>query len=340
MIKQRGDINAYKLPLTPEGQFEFPKELEEAVERLLSQDTILVGDIPHDTDIQRCIHKSEGALWVVVPEEPRPGSFLYNVKRARPKGEVISGPEAEFVSFFSTLARELGMEGPKTSMPSPKRRKLIEFTFTPPEPDNYWDWLSAFRKITEEHRAGGSWTDYNDADNRINRLEDFLKPFCKGQVYGASFDLYKDRHGKVYEKVVVIVKVKPERKLSFKVTKPIQVQKREELANIIRREIDNLKGVRLISPASAQDVFIGDDTQVTQHFGAPLTEKVERGLSLADERAFLKQELAQHKRNLYTLREKAAVYAAGETPLHLLNQIESEEEEIRRIEAELDRLER
>ncbi len=110
VVKLRGDINAYKLPLTPEGQFEFPEELEEAVERLLSQDTILVGDIPYDTDIQRCIRKGEGALWVVVPEKPRPGGFLYNAKRACPMGEVITGPEAEFVSFFSALARELGVE--------------------------------------------------------------------------------------------------------------------------------------------------------------------------------------------------------------------------------------
>ena len=339
VVKLHGDLNAYKLPLTPEGQFEFPKELEEAVERLLSQDTVLVGDISSDTDIQRCIRQGEGALWVVVPEEPRPGSFLYNAKKARPKGEVISGAEAEFVSFFSALARELGMEGPKTSMPSPKRRKLIEFTFMPPEPANYWDWLSVFRMITEEHRASGSWTDNNDVENRINRLEDFLKPFCRGQVYGASFALYsKDADGNFYEEVRV--KIKPGRMLIFEVTDRTQAQKRDKLANIIRQEIDNLKGVRLISPASAQDVFIGDDAQVTQHFGAPLTEKVERGLSLADERAFLKQELAQHKRNLYTLREKAAVYVAGETPLYLLNQIESEEEEIRRIEAELERLER
>jgi hypothetical protein len=108
VVKLRGDINAYKLPLTPGGQFEFPETLEEAVERLLSQDTILVGDIPHDTDIQRCIRQGEGALWVVAPEEPRPGSFLYSAQKARPTGGVITGPEAEFVSFFSALARELG----------------------------------------------------------------------------------------------------------------------------------------------------------------------------------------------------------------------------------------
>jgi outer membrane protein assembly factor BamB len=107
-VKLRGDINASKLPLTPEGQFEFPEKLEEAVERLLSQDTILVGDIPHDTDIQRCTRQGGGALWIAVPEPPKAGSFLYKAKRARPKGEIISGAEAEFVPFFSALVRELG----------------------------------------------------------------------------------------------------------------------------------------------------------------------------------------------------------------------------------------
>jgi hypothetical protein len=57
------------------------------------------------------------------------------------------------------------------------------------------------------------------------------------------------------------------------------------------------------------------------------------------ERAVLEQELDQHKRNLYKLRQQAAIYAAGETPLHLLNQIEAEEMEIRRIEEQLRALE-
>lgn len=67
---------------------------------------------------------------------------------------------------------------------------------------------------------------------------------------------------------------------------------------------------------------------------------VERGQSLADKRTFLERELTQHRRNLYTLREQAAVFAAGETPLHLLNQIKFEEEKIRQIEVELERLEK
>jgi hypothetical protein len=214
------------------------------------------------------------------------------------------------------LPNHLRTKGHGISTPSVKRPEPIKFTFTPPEPVDRQNWLSAFRRITEQHRANGSWTDKNDAEHKINRLEDFLKPFCKGQIYDASFALYsKDVDGNFYEEVMVIVKVKPERELSFEVTDQTQAQRREKLANTIQREISKLKGVRP-------------------------TGKVERGLSLADERAFIKQELAQHKRNLYTLREKAAVYAAGETPLHLLNQIESEEEEVRRIEAELERLER
>jgi len=51
--------------------------------------------------------------------------------------------------------------------------------------------------------------------------------------------------------------------------------------------------------------------------------------------AALERELAQRKGNLYKLHEQAAIYAAGETPLHLLNQIEAEEIEIRRIEEQL-----
>ena len=53
----------------------------------------------------------------------------------------------------------------------------------------------------------------------------------------------------------------------------------------------------------------------------------------------LEQELAQRKRNLYKLRQQAAIYAVGETPLHLLNQIEAEEMEIRHIEEQLRGLE-
>jgi len=49
----------------------------------------------------------------------------------------------------------------------------------------------------------------------------------------------------------------------------------------------------------------------------------------------LEQELAQHQRNLNRLRAKKAVYAAGEEPLSLLNQIDAEFREIERVKTEL-----
>lgn len=49
----------------------------------------------------------------------------------------------------------------------------------------------------------------------------------------------------------------------------------------------------------------------------------------------LEEELKAHQRNLARLRGKKAVYAAGEEPLSLLNQIEAEETEIQRIQQAL-----
>jgi hypothetical protein len=110
--------------------------------------------------------------------------------------------------------------------------------------------------------------DNNEAEHKINRLEDFVKPFCKGQIYDASFALYsKDADGNFYEEVMVIVKVKPERELSFEVTDRTQVQRREKLANTIRQGIRNLKGVHPISPTNAQAVTapnpFGDTGRIT-----------------------------------------------------------------------------
>ncbi len=68
---------------------------------------------------------------------------------------------------------------------------------------------------------------------------------------------------------------------------------------------------------------------------ARLREDWEKRTEKQSERAALERELTRRKRNLYKLREQAAIYAAGETPLHLLNQIEAEEMEIRHIEEQL-----
>jgi hypothetical protein len=62
------------------------------------------------------------------------------------------------------------------------------------------------------------------------------------------------------------------------------------------------------------------------------------GFGTAQQCEMLEQELAQHQRNLARLRAQKAVFAAGEEPLRLLNQIDHEQAEIRRLETELQSL--
>jgi hypothetical protein len=63
---------------------------------------------------------------------------------------------------------------------------------------------------------------------------------------------------------------------------------------------------------------------------------LESFLSGSDSNESLRQELRQHQSNLNKLREQAAIYGPGETPLHILNKIEHEEERIAELKVELD----
>ena len=49
----------------------------------------------------------------------------------------------------------------------------------------------------------------------------------------------------------------------------------------------------------------------------------------------MRKQLDEHQSNLNKLEEQKATFAKGEEPLRLLNQIEAEEREIARLEAEL-----
>jgi WD40 repeat protein len=120
VVKLRGDVNAYKLPLTPEATFEFPDDLEDAVMQFLHHDTVIVGDLPFDDDVHRCIRGGDGALWVVTAEG---NGFLDRAKRIRKVGEVIAA--TEFNAFFIALAEELGVGGAEETAP--------EVTFVSPE---------------------------------------------------------------------------------------------------------------------------------------------------------------------------------------------------------------
>ncbi len=120
VVKLRGDINAQALPLTATGQFEFPDDLEQTISDWLERDAILIGDIPYDTDVQRCVRRSSGALWCILPDEPASNSFVKRAKQSRPSGEIITGAGAEFNAFFTTLAECLGLKGPVGDLRSPE----------------------------------------------------------------------------------------------------------------------------------------------------------------------------------------------------------------------------
>jgi hypothetical protein len=121
VIKLRGDINAQALPLTDKGQFEFPNDLERSVSEWLRGDTILVGDIPYDTDLQRCINQSTGALWCILPDEPVSNSFIVHAKQIRSSGKIITGADAEFNTFFTAMAKRLPTKPKPQRSPQPKQ---------------------------------------------------------------------------------------------------------------------------------------------------------------------------------------------------------------------------
>ena len=277
-IKLRGDINAYKLPLTPEGQFEFSKELEEAVERLLSQDTIVVGDISHDTDIQRCIREGEGALWIVAPEAPRPGSFLYNATQSRP-GKVISGPEAEFVSFFSALARELGVESSEVSDAGPSAPMAFEFTFDLSD-FKFSSWFPVLESLIpvlpDEIRAkealyAEGYLDYppdrsHVRNNKTKWLDKFLQAIVDGEAtsgYIALHNLSKD--GKLYDHLRVTIDTQS-RELKVEITDSTRPERRQALASRVLEKLGKLKGVRQVMPSPRSESIpnpFGDTGRIT-----------------------------------------------------------------------------
>lgn len=84
-------------------------------------------------------------------------------------------------------------------------------------------------------------------------------------------------------------------------------------------------------------------TSILKNYPPPLelelsVQEHDNGEVFTSERTSLQRQLAQHYSNLNKLREQAAIFGAGEIPLHLLNKIEAEEIEIQRLEEQLDAL--
>ena len=69
-----------------------------------------------------------------------------------------------------------------------------------------------------------------------------------------------------------------------------------------------------------------------------VTKMEERGVK-EKKWSYLRQLYVQHIINLQKLQEQAAVYPSGQKPLCLLNQIEAEEQKIKKIIREIEELE-
>lgn len=118
---------------------------------------------------------------------------------------------------------------------------------------------------------------------------------------------------------------------------------------IVTKETTDTKaittGPKYISNVDGSTVVIGDEAkvEVEQHLegvGRPLTPEIPSAEAFMsqNQHSTLEQQLSRHQRNLTRLQAKKGVYAAGEEPLSLINQIEAEEREIQRIHKVMEQL--
>jgi len=200
------------------------------------------------------------------------------------------------------------------------------------------DWKDTLRGLIELRPADhfGAWgtlLDHEGNERRVAHLDKFLEPLSdKSALEGSIWlrGILKSTHDTFDELRVRINWANHE--FIIEIGDNTKPERKSGLADRVSRKVRRLKGVQLRCTLDerGKEIQSSDRVILTPH---------KPDSDLVDERASLEKQLAQHRRNLYKLREQAAIYAAGETPLHLLNQIEAEETEIRRIEEQLRALE-
>ncbi len=196
------------------------------------------------------------------------------------------------------------------------------------------DWRDTFRRLIElppaDHfgasgtllgREGNEWT--------VVHLEKFLEPLSDQSALEGSIwlrGILKSTHDTFDELRVRISWANHE--FIIEIGDNTKPERKSGLADRVRRRVSRLKDVHL-------RCLLDERGRAIQRFDRAILASQKPDADLVDGRMALERELAQRKGNLYKLRQQAAIYAAGETPLHLLNQIEAEEMEIRRIEEQL-----
>jgi hypothetical protein len=102
-------------------------------------------------------------------------------------------------------------------------------------------------------------------------------------------------------------------------------------------------GVGIIIVVYQEDDWLGSarvrTTARKQAAGKVKINVTSEPVGVKEEIESLRKQLIQRHSNLHKLKEQAAIYGAGETPLYLLNQIEAEQQTISEIEAKLTTLE-
>jgi hypothetical protein len=174
-------------------------------------------------------------------------------------------------------------------------------------------------------REGNEWT--------VAHLEKFLEPLSDQSALEGSIwlrGILKSTHDTFDELRVRISWANHE--FIIEIGDNTKLERKSGLADRVRRRVSRLKDVHL-------RCLLDERGRAIQRFDRAILASQKPDADLVDGRMALERELAQRKGNLYKLREQAAIYAAGETPLHLLNQIEAKEMEIRRIEEQLRALE-
>lgn len=95
-----------------------------------------------------------------------------------------------------------------------------------------------------------------------------------------------------------------------------------------------ISGVLVIAGIILAIFNINKGGESKQEHGHTISTPMSAAFANKDEK-FLREQLARHQENRRQLLKQKSIYAAGEEPLHLLNQIAAEEKAIKEIEQQL-----
>jgi nucleoside phosphorylase len=111
IIKLHGSLREGAIGATFPDFFELRPALLESVQRLLNQDSLIVGSIEREDDISRALTRSgRGSVYYVLPHAPASGDSVVKLIEARgnaPETYLIAGQYGDFDRFFTALETHL-----------------------------------------------------------------------------------------------------------------------------------------------------------------------------------------------------------------------------------------